>query len=330
MENKTTKILLGHGSGGRMTHELIAAVFKKRFSNPVLNSLDDAAVLTPKPGRLAFTTDSFVVNPIFFPGGDIGKLAVFGTVNDLAMKGAKPFAISVAAIIEEGLDISVLEKITDSVAAAARQAGVLVATGDTKVVERGKADKIFLTTSGVGIVEKNINISGAGARPGDSVLINGTLGDHGIAVLSARNDFKLRSGIKSDCAALNHLVLKLLSKCRDTHVLRDPTRGGLATTLNEIASSSGVGIILDEKDIPVNGAIKAACAILGLDPLYVANEGKFTAILPAKDAAKAIAVMRADKLGRASRIIGKVVKSPKGVWLNTVSGGLRPIVMLEG
>ncbi|MFH1368153.1 MAG: hydrogenase expression/formation protein HypE [Elusimicrobiota bacterium] len=325
-------ITLAHGSGGRLTHELISSLFRKYFSNPALNAMDDAAELklAAKENRLAFTTDSFVVDPIFFPGGDIGKLAVCGTVNDLAMKGARPIAISIAAIIEEGFSISALEKITESAAKAAKEAGVNIVTGDTKVVEKGKADRIFLTTSGVGIIEAGVNISGRNARPGDAVLISGTIGDHGIAVLSARNEFKLKSAVKSDCAPLNRLANRITSTCRNIHVMRDPTRGGLATTLNEIASASGCGIIIDEKMIPVKREVRAACNILGFDPLYVANEGKLIAILPENRSRKTLFAMRKDTYGKGSAVIGKVVNLPKGVWIKTAAGGMRPVVMLEG
>jgi hydrogenase expression/formation protein HypE len=330
---KNDRILLTHGSGGRLTHELIGNLFKKYFSNPVLNALDDSAELAVRSSgsaRLAFTTDSFVVNPIFFPGGDIGKLAVCGTVNDLAMKGAKPLWISVAAIIEEGFEISALEKIVISIAKTAREAGVLVVTGDTKVVEKGKADKLFLTTSGIGVINKGVNISGKNAKPGNMVLINGSIGDHGTAVLTARNDFKLTLNIKSDCAPLYALSAKIVSACKGVNVLRDPTRGGIATTLNEIASASNVGIIIEERSIPIKKEVKAVCELLGLDPLYVANEGKLLAIVPGNSSKKLLGVMKNDKLGRESSIIGRVVKSPKGLWLETNSGALRPLIMLEG
>jgi len=330
---KTDRILLAHGSGGRLTHELIRTVFMPRFSNAELDTMDDAALITA-PGmtakKLAFTTDSFVVNPLFFAGGDIGKLAVYGTVNDLAMKGARPLALSVAAIIEEGLDMATLEKVAASLALAARTAGVNVVTGDTKVVEKGKADKLFITTSAVGAVYPGANVSGANARHGDAVLINGFVGDHGIAVMAARNEFKFSGAISSDCAPLNGLVEKLLSRKHPLHVLRDPTRGGVATTLNEIAAVSGVGIILDEASIPVSRPVRAACNILGLDPLYVANEGKALVIAPASSSAAILSAMRSHRHGKNAASIGTVVKSPKGVWLKTTSGGLRPLAMLEG
>jgi len=326
------KILLSHGSGGRMTHELVEKLFKKKFSNRTLNALDDSAELILKADtkRLAFTTDGFVVDPIFFPGGDIGRIAVCGTVNDLAMKGAKPLWISVAAIIEEGFDISALEKVTNSISRTANEAGVIVVTGDTKVVEKGKADKLFITTSGIGIIKNGINISGSNTKPGDAVIINGTIGDHGIAVIAARNDFKFSSKIKSDCAPLNKLTSRMLAVEKQIAVLRDPTRGGLATTLNEIAISSGVGIIIDENSLPVKKEVRAACALLGFDPLYVANEGKLVAFVKCSSANRLLKAMRNDKLGKDSAVIGKVVNAPKGVWLKTVTGSLRPIIMLEG
>jgi hydrogenase expression/formation protein HypE len=331
MKTAFDKILLAHGSGGRLTHELIQTLFKPAFSNPVLNSFDDAALVRAgKTSALAFTTDSFVVYPLVFPGGDIGKLAVCGTVNDLAMKGAQPLALSVAAIIEEGLAVSTLTKVTRSIAAAAKEAGVHIVTGDTKVVERGKADRLFLTTSGIGAVPKGVTVGGSHARPGDEVLINGTIADHGVAVLLARNDFKLSAAIKSDCAPLNGLVRKIIAASKDIHVLRDPTRGGVATTLNEIASASAVGIIIDERSLPVRQTVRSACNVLGLDPLYVANEGKVLAILPEKSGVKALRAMKTDRYGKEATRIGTVVSSPRGVWLKTSAGGLRPLVMLEG
>jgi hydrogenase expression/formation protein HypE len=323
------KILLAHGAGGKLTHELIRTIFRAKFSNPALNQLNDSAILKAGNARIAFTTDSFVVNPIIFPGGDIGKLAVCGTVNDLAMAGAQPLAISVAAIIEEGLPINILKTITASIAKAAAEAGVIIATGDTKVVEKGKADKLFLTTTGIGIVAKGIKVSGANAKP-DAVLINGNIAEHGMAVMSARNDFKLKSEIKSDCAPLNGLTKALLSKVPSTHVLRDPTRGGVATTLNEIAEQSNVGIIINQAYIPLKPMVQAACALLGIDPLYVANEGKVLAIVPKSQSSKAISAMKTNCYGKDSSVIGEVVKAPKGVWLRTAMGGLRPLAMLTG
>lgn len=331
MNNK--RILLSHGSGGRMTHELVENLFKHKFSNPALNALDDSAELSFESGgkaRLAFSTDGFVVNPVVFPGGDIGKLAVCGTVNDLAMKGARPMWLSVSAIIEEGLEMSLLETIVASIATAAKAAGVQVVTGDTKVVEKGKADKIFITTAGIGVIGKGINISGSNARPGSAILVNGTLGDHGIAVMAARNDFKFTSKIQSDCAPLNHLTARMLKACPGIRVLRDPTRGGLATTLNEIAASSDTGIIIEEKLIPVRKEVRSACALLGFDPLYVANEGKLVAFAPKNAAVRLLCAMKKDSLGKDSAVIGSVVSSVKGVWLKTLNGTLRPLQMAEG
>ncbi len=323
-------ITMAHGAGGRLTHELIETIFRPAFSNAVLNTLDDAAELAVNQGRLAFTTDSFVVDPLIFSGGDIGKLAVCGTVNDLAMKGAQPLGISVAAIIEEGLDIRLLAAITASLAAAAKEAGVRVVTGDTKVVEKGKADKLFLTTSGVGIIEPGTKISGKNARIGDAVIINGTIADHGVAILAARNNFKFKGAFASDCAPLNHLVHAMISTGETIGVLRDPTRGGVATTLYEIAEASRVGIIIEEDLMPIKPAVKNACNLLGLDPLYVANEGKLLAIVPCSGETAVLKAMKKNVYGKKSTIIGRVVAYPKGLWLKTQAGGLRPLTMLEG
>ncbi|MGA2090444.1 MAG: hydrogenase expression/formation protein HypE [Endomicrobiales bacterium] len=324
------KITMAHGAGGRLTHELIQTIFKPAFSNKILNSFDDAAELVLSKERIAFTTDSFVIDPLFFPGGDIGRLALCGTINDLAMKGAHPVGISVAAIIEEGLDISILKTITKSIAAAAKEAGVMVVTGDTKVVEKGKADKLFLTTSGVGIIDPETHISGKNARAGDAVIISGTIADHGTAVLVARNNFKFKGAFASDCAPLNHLVGAMLSTGKTIAVLRDPTRGGVATTLHEIASVSHVGIIIEESLIPINPSVKNACNLLGLDPLYVANEGKLLAVVPAGSEPAILNAMKSTPYGTSSTVIGRVVSSPKGVWLKTRAGGLRCLAMLEG
>jgi hydrogenase expression/formation protein HypE len=324
------KIVLGHGSGGRMMQELIASLFRRAFDNPILNSQDDAAEV-PFPGqRLAFTTDSYVVTPLVFPGGDIGKLAVCGTVNDLAVKGAIPLALSASFILEEGLEIALLEKIVSSMAQASREAGVSVVTGDTKVVERGKADGMFITTSGVGMIPEGRNVAGSLARPGDAVLVNGPIAEHGIAVMNARMDFGLKGDLKSDCAALYRLIESALSSSDKVHAMRDPTRGGVAATLNEIAAQSGVGIILEEARIPVRSEVRAACELLGLDPLYVANEGKVLVILENSDSGKALEAMRRHPLGKGAASIGEVVRKPKGVFLKTHIGGLRPLILLEG
>lgn len=324
-------IQLDQGSGGRAMHELIDDIFISAFSNPLLAERNDSAVFEIGGGRLALTTDSYVVDPIFFPGGNIGGLAVHGTVNDLAMRGAKPLYITAGFILEEGLALDDLEKIVFSMAEAAREAGVHIIAGDTKVVPRGKADKIFINTSGVGIVPPGIDIGGGNARPGDAVLINGTIGDHGMAVLCKREGLALENEIRSDAAALNGLVEQMIEAFSGIHVLRDPTRGGVATTLNEIAEQSGVGIRLFEEDIPVREDVAGACEILGLDPLYVANEGKVIAIVPPDAAEKVLSAMKSHPLGRGARRIGEVVSNDPGrVFLRTRIGGHRLVDMLRG
>ncbi|HEX9976153.1 MAG TPA: hydrogenase expression/formation protein HypE, partial [Dehalococcoidales bacterium] len=285
------RILLAHGSGGQLMHDLIKKSFVTTLSNPILEKLDDSAVFDLS-GRLAFTTDSYVVSPIFFPGGDIGKLAVCGTVNDLSMTGAVPLYLSLSFIIEEGLLLADLTKIVNSINEAAIEAGVKIVTGDTKVVDKGSADKLFINTSGVGIVPRGVDISGANARPGDKVIVSGTLGDHGMAVLSQREGIRFQMPVPSDCAPLNKMVAEILATGAEIHCLRDPTRGGLATTLNEIARQSHVSIRIDEERIPVRPEVLGACEMLGLDPLYVANEGKMVAIVPPEDAEIALAAMQ--------------------------------------
>ena len=326
----TQIITLAHGSGGRMMQELIASLFRKAFDNPALNSQDDAAELTMPGTRLAFTTDSYVVTPLFFPGGDIGKLAVCGTINDLAVKGAQPVALSASFILEEGLEFVRLEKVVASMAQAAKEAGVSVVTGDTKVVEKGKADGMFITTSGVGAIPEGRTVSGSLARPGDAVLVNGPLADHGIAVTNARMDFGLKGDLRSDCAALSDLVECIFRASRRIHAMRDPTRGGVATTLNEMASQSGVGIVLQESSIPIRPEVRAACELLGLDPLYIASEGRVLVIVEQDDAEAVCRQMRKHPLGEAAVQIGVVVDKPKGVFLRTSIGGLRPLILLEG
>lgn len=328
--DQAKKILLGHGSGGRLTHKLIRELFAKRFSNPALDAMDDSAEIPVKSGRIAFTTDSYVVNPLEFPGGDIGKISVCGTVNDLAMKGAKPTGLSASFIMEEGLEFPLLERIVSSMREAARAAGVAIVTGDTKVVEKGKADKLFITTSGVGIIPEGVTLSGANARPGDVVIVSGNLGDHGVAVMNARNNLGLEGDIKSDAAPLNYLVEKMLSVSENIHVLRDLTRGGLATTLNEIASASDRLIEIDAAVIPVSRQVSAACELLGLDALYVANEGKLVAMVSEKDSSKVLSAMRKHKYGKNARVIGRVLSGRPKVRLNTSIGGSRILVMLEG
>jgi hydrogenase expression/formation protein HypE len=323
-------ILLAHGSGGKLSHELVEKKFLPFLANPVLNKLDDSAVFEAS-GHLAFTTDSYVVNPIFFPGGDIGKLAVCGTVNDLAMNGARPLYLSLSAIIEEGFLISELEQIVQSIKKASEEAEVSIIAGDTKVVNRGQADKLFITTSGVGIISPGVDISGANARAGDKVLLSGTIGDHGIAIMSQREGLRFSMALESDCAPLNKLVSQLLETSSRIHCLRDPTRGGLATTLNELARQSKVGIIVEEARIPVKEEVKAACELLGLDPIYVANEGKMVAVVDPADADKILARMRRNSYGRDAAIIGEVTKEHLGkVVMKTKLGPSRIIDMLSG
>ena len=326
----TKKILLAHGSGGKMSHDLVCKSLVQRLSNPTLDKMDDSAVLELN-GRTAFTTDSYVVSPIFFPGGDIGKLAVCGTVNDLAMSGASPLCLSLSLIIEEGLPFAELDKIITSVQKTAAEAGVNVVTGDTKVVNQGSADKIFINTSGLGVIPDGVNISGANAVPGDKVIISGTIGDHGMAIMSQREGLRFTIPIESDCAPLNSLVAAMLAASANIHSLRDPTRGGLATTLNELAEQSGVGIDLEEELIPVNEAVRAACELLGFDPLYVANEGKLIAIVAPADAEAVLNIMKQNVYGRDSVIIGEVTaKHPGRVNMKTLLGASRIVDMLSG
>jgi hydrogenase expression/formation protein HypE len=323
-------ILLAHGSGGKLSHELVAKEFLPFLANPALNKLDDSAVFEAS-GRLAFTTDGYVVNPIFFPGGDIGKLAIFGTVNDLSMSGARPLYLSLSAIIEEGFLLRELERIVQSIGKAAEEADVSIIAGDTKVVNRGQADKLFITTSGVGIVPPGVEISGANARAGDKVLLSGTIGDHGIAIMSQREGLKFSMTLKSDCAPLNKLVSQMLEVSSRIHCLRDPTRGGLATTLNELAGQSNAGIVIEETKVPVKEEVKAACELLGLDPIYVANEGKLVAIADPADADKILARMRKNRYGRDAAIIGEVTdQHPRKVVMRTKLGPSRIVDMLSG
>ncbi len=324
------RILLAHGSGGKLSHELVEKKLLPFLSNPALNKLDDSAIFEAS-GRLAFTTDGYVVNPIFFPGGDIGKLAVCGTVNDLSMNGAKPLYLSLSAIIEEGLLLSELEQIMQSIKKAAEEAGVSIIAGDTKVVNRGQADKLFITTSGVGVIPTGVDISGANARAGDKVLLSGTIGDHGIAVMSQREGLRFSMTLESDCAPLNKLVSQMLEVSSRIHCLRDPTRGGLATTLNELAQQSKVGILVDEAKIPVKEDVKAACELLGLDPLYVANEGKLVAIADPADTDKILTQMKKNSYGRNAAIIGEVTDEYRGkVVMKTKLGPSRIVDMISG
>jgi len=316
------KILLAHGSGGKLSQDLIKS-FLPDLANPILEKLDDAAVFEVS-GRLAFTTDSYTVNPIFFPGGDIGKLAVCGTVNDLAMSGARPLYLSLAFIIEEGLPVADLKKVLASIKKAAAEAGVKIVTGDTKVVDQGSADKLFINTAGVGAVPEGVNISASNARPGDKIILSGTIGDHGIAVLSRREGLTFRTPVPSDCAPLGKLVADMLKVSANIHALRDPTRGGLATTLNDFAEQSGVGIIIEEDKVPVAPAVAAAGELLGLDPLYIANEGKLAAAVTASDADKILAAMKRNKYGGNAVIIGEVIaEHPGRVVMRTAMGASR-------
>jgi hydrogenase expression/formation protein HypE len=324
------KLLLDQGSGGLASHRLVAEVFFSHLGNTILARMDDAALIRPK-GPLAVSTDSFTVDPIFFPGGDIGSLSVHGTVNDVAMLGARPLYLTCGFILEEGFDLDDLERIVASMGAAARKAGVKVIAGDTKVVPRGAADKIFINTTGIGEVVVSPAPSGHRARPGDAVIISGSIGDHGLTVLSQRQGLSFEAPVQSDCASLNHLTLKLVKGLPRVHVLRDPTRGGLATTLNEIAQQSGVGVALEEPTILVKPVVAAGCEVLGLDPMYLANEGKIICVLPEKHAAKALTIMRRDPLGREARVIGRVTaENPGKVVMRTALGGHRLMGMLEG
>ncbi|TYO96647.1 hydrogenase maturation carbamoyl dehydratase HypE [Geothermobacter ehrlichii] len=325
-------ILLGHGSGGKLSHQLLDDIIIPALSGIAPEEQNDAAVLPAIDGELAFTTDTYVVDPIFFPGGNIGDLAINGTVNDLAMAGAVPVAISVGLILEEGLPVADLQQVLASMRQAADTAGVRIVTGDTKVVPRGKGDKIFINTAGIGRIPAGRKISGSAARPDDKVLINGPVGDHGMAVMASREGLELTADIRSDSTALNGLVEDLFTACGDKlHVLRDPTRGGVATTLREIAGQSGVDITLEEQAIPLSEGVRGACAILGLDPLFVANEGKLLALVAPEAAEDALAAMRRHPAGRQATIIGEVTAASNGrVLMRTGIGGLRAIEMLSG
>jgi hydrogenase expression/formation protein HypE len=326
------RIVLGHGSGGKMSHDLITRLFYPPFDNPVLRAGDDAGVVQANNlTRLAISTDSHVVWPLTFPGGDIGRLAVCGTVNDVAMMGARPLYLTAGFILEEGLEVKLLQAIVNSMRLAAQEAGVQVVAGDTKVVQKGKADGLYINTTGVGLLEYGAQIGGAQARPGDIVILSGPLGDHGIAVLQARGELGFESGISSDVAPLNHLIAAMLESSQKIHVLRDPTRGGLATTLNEIAAQSQVNILIEETRIPVRPAVMAACEMLGFDPLYVANEGKLIAIVAPEDADSVLAAMQATYRGEQAAVIGEVRREPAGrVLLKTNLGSTRVVDMLAG
>lgn len=333
---RDTTINMAHGSGGKAMRDLIEDVFLTAFDNPLLAPMEDQAVvplaeLAKQGDRLAFTTDTYVVSPLFFPGGDIGTLAVAGTVNDLAVCGAKPLYLSCGMVLEEGLPVETLRRVVASMRRVADAAGVYIVTGDTKVVERGAADKLFINTAGVGVVPRGISISAHNAQPGDVVIVNGYLGDHGTAILIARNELALQSTVESDCQPLASLITAMLATCPNIHCLRDATRGGVATVLNEFAISSDVAIRLREDELPLREEVKGACEILGLDPLYLANEGKLVAIVPAADADRILAAMRAHPAGTHAAIIGEVTEQPAGVVvLHTVFGGQRIVDMLVG
>jgi len=321
---------LAYGSGGRKTHRLIKNVFVKHFSNPILNRLEDSAEFPLKTRRLAFTTDSYVVEPLFFPGGDIGKLAVCGTVNDLAVKGAKPLHLSASFIIREGFPLDKLEAVVRSMAQAAKTSGIKIVTGDTKVIENDSKEELFITTAGIGIFDHNLKIGPEKIRPGDGVFINGGIGEHEVAVLTARGQFDFKTQIQSDCAPLNSLIARLLKSSRAIHMMRDPTRGGLATTLNEISDACGLGIIIEEERLVIKEEVRGVCDLLGLDPLYLANEGKVVIIGSNSAEKRILKNLKSHPLGKTGSLIGRIVREPKGVWLKTALGSLRPIIMLEG
>jgi hydrogenase expression/formation protein HypE len=337
-KSKYDHILLGHGSGGQLTNDLIRRLFVPGFDNKVLAALEDQATVTLeqthkgiKSPRIAFTTDSFVVKPLFFPGGDIGRLAVHGTVNDLAVGGATPLFLSAAFILEEGLALEDLKRIVDSMHAACAEAGVALVTGDTKVVDRGKGDQIFITTSGIGIVPEGRALSVRFARPGDRILVSGTIGDHGIAIMSVREGIEFETVLESDSAPLTDLVRVMLDACPEIRCMRDPTRGGLSSALNELSDASRVGVELKEAAIPIRAEVRGACEMLGLDPLYVANEGKLLAVVPPEKAETVLDAMRQHPLGRDAAIIGDVVADHPGmVTLRSLIGGERVVTMLTG
>jgi hydrogenase expression/formation protein HypE len=325
------KVLLAHGGGGNLSHQLIQKMFLSQFSNSFLGEEHDGAVIPVKEGRIAFSTDSYVVHPVFFPGGNIGELAINGTVNDLSMCGARPLYISAGFIIEEGLPMEELWQIVLSMRKAAEAAGVQIVTGDTKVVDKGKGDKIFINTSGIGFILPGVDISPKNCSLGDVIILNGRIADHGIAIMSAREGLSFETQIESDTAPLNSLVEVMLNTSRNIHVLRDPTRGGLASALNEIAMTSRQSLIIDENSIPISEEVKGACEILGLDPLYIANEGKLVAFVPEADTANVLNAMRSHPLGKDSVIIGKVVTgNPGAVVMKTSIGTTRIVDMLSG
>ncbi len=326
------KILLDHGSGGIASQDLIGNLFLKYLDSPILHGLEDSAILENQPGKLAFSTDSYVVDPIFFPGGDIGKLAVHGTINDLAMRGAKPLCLSLGLILEEGMELEDLEKIIVSIAQACKESEVPVVTGDTKVVPKGKGDKIFINTSGIGLVAENIDISSDKAQAGDNIILSGTMGDHGITIMTRRAGISMDGKLESDTMALHKMVNKLLTKIpHDIRSMRDPTRGGVATSLNEIAASSKTSIELKEENLPVTNEVRAACEILGLEPLYLANEGKCLVVVSEEKTEEALAIMHNCNEGKKATVIGRVVEGKPGrVVINTPIGGSRVVSPLHG
>ena len=325
------KILLDHGSGGKLSNRMISDLILPAFDNPLLKQLNDGAILDIQKNRLAFSTDSYTVSPIFFPGGCIGDLAVNGTVNDIAMCGASPLYLSAGFIIEEGFPTEDLKKIINHMAKAAKTANVEIVTGDTKVVPWGKADKIFINTSGIGIIPDGVDIGGSNARPGDKVIISGTIADHGMTILAERESISFDAAIQSDSAPLNRMVESMLSASKNIHVLRDPTRGGLGTTLNEIASQSKTGIKIFEENIPIKKEVSGICELLGFDPLYVANEGKLIAFVAPLDAEKVLSAIKKDDYGKDACIIGEVIDDiPGRVIMETMIGGTRIVDMLTG
>ncbi|SCL29780.1 Hydrogenase maturation protein, carbamoyl dehydratase HypE [Micromonospora pallida] len=328
---RENRITLAHGAGGKATHTLVEGLFVEAFRNPTLEALDDAAVLSVHGTRLAFTTDSYVVSPLFFPGGDIGDLAVNGTVNDLAVSGARPLYLAAGFILEEGFPVADLQRIATSMARAADRAGVQVVTGDTKVVQRGKADGCYINTAGVGVLERPVTLGTPHIRPGDAVVVSGPIGDHGVTIMLARGELDIEADLASDTAPLPGLVDALLDAAPDVRLLRDATRGGVATILNEVAQAAQVAVVVDEASVPVRPAVTGACELLGIDPLYVACEGRFVAVVDGTQAEAAVAALRAHRLGKGAAIIGRVAADPPGiVLLRTAFGGTRVVDMLVG
>jgi hydrogenase expression/formation protein HypE len=331
MDMKADKILLDHGSGGKISHRLIGEMMLPVFNNPILSALNDGAIVELGGIRMAFSTDSYTVDPIFFPGGTIGDLAVNGTVNDIAMCGAVPMYLSVGLIIEEGFSLSDLTRIISAMGSASETAGVEVVTGDTKVVPKGAIDRIFINTSGIGLIPEGIKVASHLAEPGDKIILSGTMADHGISILIRREGLSFETSLTSDSAPLNHMVAQVFETSKDIHVLRDPTRGGVGTALNEIAEKSRVGIKIDEESIPVKKEVFAACELLGFDPLYLANEGKLLAFVAREHSDAVLATMRSDKYGKEASIIGEVVADHPGkVFMKTRIGGTRIVDMLAG